>query len=197
MNASKTVSASFSALYQLGATATGGGSVSVDPPGGSYLAGTVVTLTATPDPGFAFVGWSGSLSGSANPLAVTLTGHASVVANFAPLFSLETTATDGGSVSAAPPEKIYPAGTVVLLTARPEPGHGFDGWSGDLSGRTNPALLTMDTPKSVTATFRVPEPGEAILLVTALASVRWLARAPSPSRRRRPPGTRGAPARRR
>jgi hypothetical protein len=195
MNASKTVSASFTALYQLGATATSGGSVSVDPPGGSYLAGTVVTLTATPDPGFGFVGWSGSLSGSTNPLAVTLTGHASIVAHFGPLFPLETAATSGGSVSAAPPEKIYPAGTVVVLTARADPGYSFDTWTGDLAGRTNPAALTMDAPKEVTARFAVPEPAEAILLVTALASVRWLARAPFPSRRRRPPGTRGAPAR--
>ena len=46
------------------------------------------------------------------------------------------------------------AGTVVTLTATPDMNWYFAGWSGDLSGAVNPAQLTMDANKVVTATFR-------------------------------------------
>ena len=44
--------------------------------------GDVVTLTATPDPDWAFAGWSGDLSGTANPITITLTGNNVVTATF-------------------------------------------------------------------------------------------------------------------
>ena len=42
---------------------------------------------------------------------------------------------------------------VVALTATAAPGWTFTGWSGDLSFTNNPANLTMDGNKTVTATF--------------------------------------------
>ena len=65
-----------------------------------------------------------------------------------------------GSVTRTPmgtvmlPYYLYPASTVVTLTATPDAGGYFAGWSGDLSGGANPASLTMDANKIVTATFR-------------------------------------------
>ncbi len=47
----------------------------------------------------------------------------------------------------------YDSGTVVRLEAVPSTGYYFSGWSGDLSGDTNPAQITIDKPKNVTATF--------------------------------------------
>ena len=35
----------------------------------------------------------------------------------------------------------------------PDPGYHFTGWSGDLSGTNNPENITMDSDKTVTATF--------------------------------------------
>ena len=64
-----------------------------------------------------------------------------------------------GSVTSTPPGTVmlpyhlYPAGTVVTLTATPDMGWHFTGWSGDLSGEVNPDQLTMDADKVVTATF--------------------------------------------
>jgi hypothetical protein len=52
-----------------------------------------------------------------------------------------------------PGQSSYLYGTTVTLTANAERGGIFDGWRGDLSGLTNPATLTMDTDKVVTATF--------------------------------------------
>ena len=67
----------------LGVTATSGGHVALDPPGGSYAAGTLVTLTAVPDPGFAFSGWGGALSGTTNPTSLVMDANRSVSASFA------------------------------------------------------------------------------------------------------------------
>ncbi len=58
------------------------GSGSVSPYGGTYSAGTSVTLTATPDPGWVFVSWSGAASGSRRSVTVTMTGDLTVTANF-------------------------------------------------------------------------------------------------------------------
>jgi len=47
----------------------------------------------------------------------------------------------------------YAAGSVVVLTAYPDSGWTFDGWSGDLTGTTNPDTILMNENKSVTVTF--------------------------------------------
>ncbi len=59
----------------------GQGSIAVDNPG-PYFVGDVVTLTATPASGWQFAGWSGALTGTANPSAVTLTANTVVTATF-------------------------------------------------------------------------------------------------------------------
>ncbi len=45
--------------------------------------------------------------------------------------------------------------TEVTIEAVPNFGHVFNGWSGDLSGTDNPALLVMHCDKNITATFSV------------------------------------------
>jgi uncharacterized repeat protein (TIGR02543 family) len=49
--------------------------------------GTTVTLDAEPSQGYQFTGWSGALSGTANPDSITVNAPASVTANFAPRIS--------------------------------------------------------------------------------------------------------------
>jgi hypothetical protein len=48
----------------------------------TYTYGTVVPLTATAHTGSIFSGWSGDLSGSANPITLTLDGNKAVTATF-------------------------------------------------------------------------------------------------------------------
>ncbi len=47
----------------------------------------------------------------------------------------------------------YNEGETATVTATPASGWEFGGWTGDLSGNTNPGSLTMNTDKTVTATF--------------------------------------------
>ncbi|MCF7804878.1 MAG: T9SS type A sorting domain-containing protein [Candidatus Marinimicrobia bacterium] len=48
----------------------------------------------------------------------------------------------------------YPSGTEVTLEAVPDSTYTFTGWSGDLSGETNPTTLTVDNETHITATFQ-------------------------------------------
>jgi hypothetical protein len=63
------------------ATDTGG---TTDPTPGSYTydSGTQITITATPDSGYEFSNWSGDVSGTTNPIAITMDSDKSVTANF-------------------------------------------------------------------------------------------------------------------
>jgi uncharacterized repeat protein (TIGR02543 family) len=47
----------------------------------------------------------------------------------------------------------YEPGTQATLTATPNPGYRFTGWTGDASGTDNPLTITMDADKTVGATF--------------------------------------------
>jgi uncharacterized repeat protein (TIGR02543 family) len=67
--------------YSLGVVATHG-TVVRSPDAASYSANAVVTLTAVPSTGYAFVGWSGDASGATNPVTVTMNGNKSVTALF-------------------------------------------------------------------------------------------------------------------
>ncbi|MBT5379343.1 MAG: SUMF1/EgtB/PvdO family nonheme iron enzyme, partial [Opitutae bacterium] len=50
--------------------------------GGAYLAGSVVTLTATPNEGTDFAGWSGDVSGTSASTTLVVNGDKSVIAYF-------------------------------------------------------------------------------------------------------------------
>jgi hypothetical protein len=143
--------------FGLGVAVEGPGTVTLDPPGGAYPAGAFVTLLAEPAPGSAFLGWSGDLGGAANPAALTMDAHRAVVAHFGPppveTFTLGVGTVGSGAVTLDPPGGVYPAGTLVTLSAVPGAGSAFVGWSGALSGSANPAGLLVDAHRSVVASF--------------------------------------------
>jgi uncharacterized repeat protein (TIGR02543 family) len=145
------------ATYTLSTNTVGNGSITLNPPGGTYGDGTVVTCTAVPDAGWQFDGWSGDLTGSTNPQNITMNSNKSITATFSliqvPTYTLTVNTSGQGTVSLNPPGGTYDEGTVVTLTATPDTGWQFSGWSGDLTGSTNPDTITMNSNKTVTATF--------------------------------------------
>jgi TolB protein len=68
-------------------------------------------------------------------------------------YTLTVDVIGGGSVALDPQQPTYAPGTVVELTATPDPGWSLYSWSGDLTGTENPTTITMDSDKVVTATF--------------------------------------------
>jgi hypothetical protein len=80
-----TYTATFAVQYLLTTTVSpaGAGSLTASPSsGGYYNAGTSVQLTASANAGFQFGIWAGDLSGSTNPLSITMNAAHSVTANF-------------------------------------------------------------------------------------------------------------------
>ena len=63
----------------------GTGTVTATPPGGSYPAGTTVTITAVPAIGYKFDHWSGDVTGTSSTVAVTVDKNTSVTAHFKPV----------------------------------------------------------------------------------------------------------------
>src|SRR5436309_2238775 len=126
-------------------TVTGCGTIvkSPDPP----PCGTV-EVYVFPCDGSQFIGWSGDVSGSANPLTFTLDGNKSITANFAPnTCTLDLTVVGNGTVTRNPDP---PACGPVELTAVPDDGSHFVGWSGDVSGSANPLTFTLGGNRSIT-----------------------------------------------
>jgi uncharacterized repeat protein (TIGR02543 family) len=75
------------ASYNLAVTTnpTSAGSVNVNPlpdQNGKFAPGSVVTLTASPAAGYAFSGWTGSLSTSNNPFSLAMNSDKTVTAGF-------------------------------------------------------------------------------------------------------------------
>ena len=66
--------------YTLTVIAGEGGSI--DNTGDTYNENSSVTITATPDTGYTFSGWTGDASGNTNPLTVNMTGNKNITVSF-------------------------------------------------------------------------------------------------------------------
>jgi len=155
MDGSKSVTALFASnVHTLTISATGG-TVTKSPDKASYEYGESVTLTASADAGYSFTGWSGAASGTNSSVTITMDGDKSVTANFAAISYTLSIAAANGSVVANPQKAGYSYGESVSLQAVPSTGYHFTGWSGSLSGSSNPASIVMNADKSVTAAFDV------------------------------------------
>ncbi|HEY4479358.1 MAG TPA: VWA domain-containing protein, partial [Candidatus Paceibacterota bacterium] len=132
----------------------------------SFPANTAVTLTAVPSGTASFTGWSGACSGVGSCL-VTLNSNKSVVASFSDAqFGLQplTVLKQGGGTGTVTGTRIicgadctdsYANNTLVSLTAVPDFGFTFGGWTGDCSDSTICAIR-MNGSKTVIATFLAP-----------------------------------------
>ena len=273
MDSNKEVTANFDALptYTLTINAQNG-SVDKSPDKANYDQGEQVTLTATANSGYQFTNWSGDVSGSDNPITITMDSNKDVTANFsestiathtirlevisgwnyvnsfrylndgiwttvaynspeishnfivhgggwlesqtadhfaeftftgtaiqlvaktvswggtgriylngvlqspdvsfqgpdqndvvifeetdlgggAVQYSITINTNGEGNVNKSPDKANYDDGEQVTLTANPASGYEFAGWSGDASGTDNPITITMNSNKTVTATF--------------------------------------------
>ena len=67
-----------------------------------------------------------------------------------------------GNVVLDPDSGTYEIDTAVTLTVTANPGWVFSDWSGDLISSDNPATITMNSDKNVTATFLVDSDNDGI-----------------------------------
>ena len=133
------------------------GSGFTDPIPGRYFhePGTQVMITAIPEGMYIrFWGWSGDVTGTDNPIIITMDSHKNATAIFISQVDLHIAAGTGGTTDPSPGIYEYDSGASVSIRAIPNSGYKFSGWSGDASGEINPITITMDTSKGITANFK-------------------------------------------
>ena len=139
----------------------GSGSLARSPAAALLPFGTPVRLTTVPQAGSYFALWGNAAGGTNNPLTFTVTNANPVVtAVFAALPANQhalTVVPDGfGQAGASPRANRYGTGTNVTLTAVPDAGQSFLGWSGQVDGgggTNNPLVVTMSASRVITANF--------------------------------------------
>ena len=148
------------AVYNLAVSSSEGGSVSTT--GGSYETGSVVTISATPEQEYVFLGWMG-IESSENPLKITVDSNQNIAASFIKKkYSLLVNITGQGEVQedviSMGKSTDYNSGSIIKLTASPSIGWGFVGWSGDYVGEENSIEINLTEPKSFTVVFEELDP---------------------------------------
>lgn len=123
-----------------------GGSVSG---GGSYTEGTSVTLTATNNPGYRFVGWVESgTTVSTNPnYTFVANSNRSLNAQFEKVYTVTVNVSGNGTATAD--KNTAAADETVTLTATPDSGYRFTGWTSSNGG-------TFADASSESTTFTMP-----------------------------------------
>lgn len=176
-NSTTTVIANFNPILQV--AKVGSGTITSSPSGincgatcsKSYVFGTHVTLTATPDSGFEFLGWGGAAASCGTNLVcvVTVSGYTSVTAAFSSNTGIlivtkpengAIAGTDGRIACGNTCQATYTNGTVVTLRAVPDIGYEMGSWTGaasscgsattcnvTVSGTTNVSVIFVQIPQ--------------------------------------------------
>jgi uncharacterized repeat protein (TIGR02543 family) len=155
MNEARTLSASFSInSYELTLVDALGGSVSGS---GTFDHGSTPTITATPNTGYSFSGWTGD--GVSDPNASTTTVSMTEARTLSASFSINSydlTLVDalGGSVSGS---GTFDHGSTPTITATPNTGYSFSGWTGDGVSDPNASTTTvsMNEARTLSASFSI------------------------------------------
>jgi len=126
---------------------------------GWYDAGSTATISVTsieePTTRHIFTGWSGDYSGDVEVASVIMDSPKAITANWRTDYLLTIESTYGEPEG----EGWYESGSTVTISVTPGEGmlirHIFTGWSGDFSGDAATASVTMDSPKAITAKWRI------------------------------------------
>ena len=133
-----------------------------------FAQGTVVTLFATPAPGYVFKGWSGDCSGTSTSCTLTIDKEKRVYATFDRLsytLTVNKTPTTGGTITSLPSgincgstcSFNFAPGTKVTLIATPAPGYAIISQSSWYGCDSNPSfkecIVTMNSNKTVSVIF--------------------------------------------
>lgn len=127
--------------------------------------GTVFTLTASPASGYVFSGWSGACAGAQLTCTVTLDSSATATATFVPAFTLSIGRSGKGAITSDPAgiscgtksgscSAKFGQSTAVTLTATPDVGSVWTGWTGACSGTALTCTVVISKDTSVQANFK-------------------------------------------
>ena len=145
----------------------GAGSVSCNPAGAEFDEGTQLTVKATENFGYHFVGWTdaeGNMVSTENPYTFDIMANTKLIASYTKntVYALNMKWTGGANenlVQFLPVGNYvdgvhyYEEGTDVKITALNNRILTFTGWEGDATGTAAEFDIKMDSEKNVTANF--------------------------------------------
>ena len=168
VNSNQTITSNFEKRkYPLTVSITGSGTVSekiisAGKTTTEYTSGSTIQLTATPSQDWSFVGWSGSVSSTENPIQLTVDESKSIEASFKTptQYTLTVIAGDGGTVSAQ--GGTYDNGTELTIIALPNEGYTFIGWKENESTQSS-LTFTLNSNTTLSASFAFLDPDYAMV----------------------------------
>ncbi|MGB9959781.1 MAG: DUF2341 domain-containing protein [Candidatus Bathyarchaeales archaeon] len=172
----------FEEVYVLTVAVDGHGSVAIDPEKTAYKQGESVTLTAAPDYGYEFAGWTGDISSTDNPLTITITKNVAITANFTRK-QYVINATVSGTGGTIAPSGLIPVyhGEDKTFTITPDTGYHIldvivDSESqGPIETYTfqsvtaNHTIIALFAPDEYTLTIEISPPGGGVVNVNKTA----------------------------
>lgn len=135
------------------------GTISITPAKTTYQLNDQVSASILVPEHYIFTGWTGDLTGTANPNAFTVDKNYSIgatvtidPANPPAQSSITVNQPVGGTITLTPQQSAYYNGTTVTAQLAVQSGYQFEGWTGGLSGTTNPATLVVNGDVTIGAT---------------------------------------------
>jgi hypothetical protein len=135
----------------------------------TFSAPSTFVLTASPDPGSTFTGWTGGCEGTQNPYTKTIDQAGATVSCFAGFdppvqVTVLLTGNGTGTVTSNPSgiscpgtcTAGFPGNAAVTLTAAPNPSSTFSRWTGCSTSSTPVLAITASTAITCTARFVTP-----------------------------------------
>jgi len=166
MNSNKSVTANYVSVpvYKI-TTEAKNGIIEMNPTGGTYEEGTVVTLKAKQDFGYKFTGWTGDISDTKNPVTVTMNADKNITANFVYAGNEKIVfATNCGGDAYRSEEGVY-----YTADSKYSGGGTYSGGSA-ISGTTDDALYVKERYGS-TFSYKIPLPNKEYKLTLMYAEV--------------------------
>ncbi|MDQ0231470.1 InlB B-repeat-containing protein [Metabacillus malikii] len=142
--------------FNLNKEVSGQGSIVTSAAGTQFKDGQNVSLKAIPAEGWEFVGWEGSVDGTADQVSVVMDTDKAVRALFKPqtkYYTLQVNSEGSGAVTKSIKANKYREGTILTLTASPQFGWEFSHWKGSISSKNAQVQVTMNGSKDIVAVF--------------------------------------------
>ncbi|MGB3607696.1 InlB B-repeat-containing protein, partial [Psychroserpens sp.] len=129
--------------FDLTITTVGNGTVTPSS-GTTFNSGDTANLTATPDTGWQFDGWSGDLTSTNTSETLVMDADKTVTATFSEInYAINVNVISGNGSFNISPAGPYNNGDMVTITATADANFQFMSFSGDVSSTTNPFTFTL------------------------------------------------------
>lgn len=134
------------------------GTISLTPSKSVYQLNDQVSASISVPEHYLFTGWNGDLSGTDNPISFIVDKNYSIGAtvvvdpsNPPAQYPVNVIQPTGATIVLSPQQTNYYEGTSVKATLTLQSGYQFNGWTGDLSGVTNPITFLVSGPLNIGA----------------------------------------------